>query len=230
MPDLATLKKFSYGGAPNTFGHVDFLAGLTLARGRVHEFCGPARHTLAMMAAGANGPFGPPILWITHAWHGAQFHPEGMARFVSPARLILVRARRTEDMLWAMEEALRAGVVPLVVADFPTPPASLTHVRRLHLAAESVGAGRAPLGLILTPAQGGAPGVESRWHLAPRHSPGQTGWRLQRCRARMAPQQSWDLRAHPQATGQKEWRHVEQSTGSNRWYLHTDVARHSPTD
>jgi protein ImuA len=103
-----------------------------------------------------------------------------------------------------MEEALRAGVVPLVVAELPEAPA-LTPVRRLNLAAEA-GAERArhggleaPLGLLLTPGDGGAAGAESRWHMAPLPSApaaaagGPRHWRLERRRARMAPPAGWTM-------------------------------------
>ena len=84
--------------------------------------------------------------------------------------MLFITPGRIEDMLWTLEEVLRAGVAPLAVADLPELP-SLTAVRRLHLAA---GAGAtdgllAPLGLILTPGDGGAPGVETRWHMQTRH-------------------------------------------------------------
>lgn len=166
---------------------LNVLGEMTLAPGRVHEFCGPARRTLAaMVAARTEGD----VFWIAPSWTLGGPHPDGLQRFLSPARMTFVSPRRPEDLFWCMEEVLRAGVVPLVVADLPAPPA-LTPVRRLHLAAET--GGQSPLGLILTP-EGAAQGVESRWSLAPRHH-GEEGeaWRLERLRARTAPRAAWTV-------------------------------------
>lgn len=165
--------------------------GLALTRGRVHEICGPARVVLAAMLAGRSAG---PVLWISAAWQGERLYPDGLADFADPGRLVMAQARRGEDMLWAMEEALRSGALPLVVAELAEVP-GLTPVRRLNLAAES-GAeaaqgrrGLAPLGLMLTPGAGGAAGVESRWRMG--FAPSASGlleraevWRLERERAR----------------------------------------------
>ncbi|MFW8634448.1 hypothetical protein [Cribrihabitans pelagius] len=149
------------------------LKGVTLAQGRAHEACGPARHRFALwLAAAVQGP----VLWIAPAWNSTRLNPDGMSECTTPGRFLFVQATRAEDLLWSMEEALRSGAAPLVVAELPEPPA-MTPVRRLHLAAESASenagaAGRAqslPLGLLLTPGGGGARGIESRWHLAPAH-------------------------------------------------------------
>ncbi|MEO1000854.1 MAG: hypothetical protein AAFW69_09700 [Pseudomonadota bacterium] len=161
------------------------LAGeVALVRARVHELTGRARRTLALMlAAEAAGP----ILWIRPGWEGERLFAPGAARFLAPGRLVFVEAGRAPDLLWSTEEALRSGAAPVVVAEVPTPPA-LTPIRRLHLAAEA--SGTAPIGFLLTPGEGGAQGIESRWSLAP--VPGGR-WQLSRLRARMAPPKSWTL-------------------------------------
>lgn len=176
------------------------IGDLRLARGRLHEFCGPARVTLAAMLM---GQITGPVVWVLPGWQAERLYPAGLAEFADPGRVIFARARRPEDILWTMEEALRSGAVPLVVGEVLAPP-GLTPVRRMHLAAEA-GAERAahadrlaPLGVILTPGQGGAQGVESRWHLRPAPS-GSTlierrqAWQLSRLRARMAPVAEWGV-------------------------------------
>lgn len=172
-----------------------------LARGRVHEFCGPAALTLAAATLGQDDG---PVVWTFPAWTNGRINPPGLASLAHPGRLILARARRAEDILWTLEEALRSGTVPIVVGELPALP-ELTPVRRLQLAAEAGAevARRdgtpAPVGLLLTPGDGGAAGIESRWHLAPRPSdPAQAAggrrlWRLERRRARLAPPAAWVL-------------------------------------
>ncbi len=217
---------------------------LGLARGRVHEFCGSARRSLALMAASAEGGRAEGgraegtgatnsgktgsspaarfdrVLWIRPRWVPDMLNPDGMAALVDPRCVLSVHVQRAEDLLWCMEEALRSGAVSLVIGDLPGPP-GLTPVRRLHLAAEAgaqanaqAGLGPAPLGLLLTPERGGAPGVESRWHLQPASAPASVPappassgpapdrWVLERCRDRRDPPRAWTLQrdgAHPGA-------------------------------
>lgn len=183
-------------------GGADFPGPTGLVRGRVHEICGPARRTLALIQAGAAGGAGRgPVIWIAPAWVGERLHAPGLARLTDPGRLVFVACPRAEDLLWCAEEALRqmaaAGSGATVVVELDAPP-GLTPVRRLHLAAGgnaagTGGRGRGPLGLLLTPGDGGAPGVESRWHIAPAHVPGHSVWTLERRRARGAGPAAWRL-------------------------------------
>lgn len=171
---------------------VRVMGEFALEPGRAHELCGPARRRLALAVAGA---IAGPVIWVRPAWSHLRVNPDGMIRLLDPGRLIFVEAAREADLLWSMEEVLRSGAVALVVADLPVPP-GLTPVRRLHLAAErGVEAGGAPLGLLLTPGEGGAAGAESRWSLTPRHQAGEVeAWRLARLRARRKPPAGFDVR------------------------------------
>ena len=164
---------------------------ITLAQGRVHEICGPARRTLALwLAAQTQGP----VFWIAPAWSQQRLNTDGVCQWINPARLVFVSPKRSEDLLWTMEEILRAGAVALSIVDLPGLP-NLTQVRRMHLAAQAGGRSGAhlPLGVLLTPGHGGAAGVETRWHIHPRHKEGQDIWYLDRVRARTAPHKSWEI-------------------------------------
>ena len=165
--------------------------GVHLTLRRVHEACGPNRRSLAMMIA---QKMEGPIFWVTPEWNTDHLHADGMISFINPGRMTFITPKRTEDILWIVEEVLRSGAVPLVIADLSGLPA-LTPVRRLHLAAETglTEGTSPPLGLLLTPGDGGAPGVESRWHLAARHQGTDDIWQLNRIRSRSAPPSSWRL-------------------------------------
>jgi protein ImuA len=164
---------------------------ITLPIPRVHELCGRGRRTLALHIAAQAGA---PVIWIHRRHSPDQLNPCGLARVMPPGDVLFVATDRADDSLWTMEEALRSGVVPVVVADLAEPP-GMTPVRRLHLAAETgaeTGLSR-PLGLLLTPGAGGAPGVETRYACDPAHTPGQDTWRVERLRARMLPPKVWRL-------------------------------------
>ncbi|MEM9343126.1 MAG: hypothetical protein AAGA87_08785 [Pseudomonadota bacterium] len=177
-----------------TRGHdgIAFLGELSLAKARVHEFCGTARRTLALSVARA---MQGQIFWIRPGWAVEHLNGAALPPWIDPGRVITLSPRRPEDLLWTMEEALRAGVVPLVVGDISGPP-GLTAVRRLHLAAETGAAEGdvAPVGILLTATGEGAPGVETRWRLTPNHGAnGHSAWRLDRLRARTLPPATWQV-------------------------------------
>lgn len=161
---------------------------------RVNELCGPSRRTLALMLASRTQG---PILWIRPSWKPERLNPQGVVNFVNPGRIISVEAKRSDDILWSMEEALRAGCCPTVIAECDTPP-PLTPVRRLHLAAErGTTLGNHPIiSLLLTPGDGGAQGIETRWHMTPQHETHHARWLLERRRARMTPPTAWMLDWH----------------------------------
>lgn len=178
------------------------LPPMALARGRVHEVSGPSRRVLAALAAGVAQAEGP-VLWLRPAWRVEALHPPGLAALMpDPGALVVVHCPRPADVLWGLEEALRAGCVALAVGELAGTP-DLRQVRRLHLAAaEGLSrnrlAGRkapAPLGLVLDAESGGSrlPGVESRWALHPL-PPGAGGrWRLDRLLMRGQPPRDWTI-------------------------------------
>jgi protein ImuA len=80
------------------------------------------------------------ILWCERSWAldaGALYGPAFLQFGIDPERMILVRAQRDADALWAMEEGLWSGRVAAVVGELTD--MSLTASRRLQLAAEKNG-------------------------------------------------------------------------------------------
>jgi protein ImuA len=197
QPDIATLRAAL--AAPPTLAKAHPalapLPPMSLARGRAHELTGPARRVLAAMAAGAAQAEGP-VLWLRPGWRREGLCPQGLLHFADPGALVQAACPREADILWSMEEALRAGCVALVIAEVARTP-DLRQLRRLHLAATEGGArGKlAPLGLLMAQdhAESRIAGVESRWSFAPWLDGGGYAWELARLHARDCPPARWQV-------------------------------------
>jgi protein ImuA len=168
-----------------------------LPRAALHEILaaepGAAAGFAALLLARAGGT----VLWIApepDAW------PPGLARFgLSPAQLVLVRAPRQQDALWAMEETLRCpavGAALLVAGEL-----DLTAARRLQLAAEAGGV----LGLLLRPDEDGAAPTAAltRWRIGAAasdsqspHELGDPAWSLDLLRCRGGRGGAWRATWH----------------------------------
>jgi protein ImuA len=118
-----------------------------LARGALHEIAGMGvdREQAAIAAAFAGLwlarlPAGAPILWILRGANAGaiDLHAHGLQQQgIDPSRLILVAVRRNDEVLWAMEEGLKAKRLGAVVGELAK--LDLTASRRLQLAAETGG-------------------------------------------------------------------------------------------
>lgn len=129
-----------------------------LRAARVHEAEGRGRRAFALFQATRHPG---PLVWIAPAHVPELPMLRGLPRGVGE-RLHLFRPNGETDLLWCIEEALRAAPVGLVIAE-PERPLSLTAGRRLQLAAE---AGRTT-GLILIREGSGSNATETRWHCEP---------------------------------------------------------------
>ncbi len=97
-----------------------------------------------------------------------------LSAWFDPARLLMVTARREEDLFWAMEEGLRCPGIAAVLGE--TRAADPTAGRRLSLAAEKSGVPA----LLLRPQPGPAQSVcATRWRVASAPSPDLTQIRWQ---------------------------------------------------
>ncbi|WP_276862376.1 ImuA family protein [Haematobacter missouriensis] len=111
-----------------------------------------------------------PVLWVREAWAPAQVTPEGLRTLIDPRRLLLARGDDQVETLAIAEEALKDGVIPMVVVEI-TRPLNLREGRRLQLAAQ---AGEAT-GLCLIPEGMGSNAAETRWHCGPVFDPAPSG-------------------------------------------------------
>jgi protein ImuA len=196
-----------------------------LLLGALHEILGAEGDeedaaVAAGFAAGILARLGPgPVLWCLGRpdLHG----PGLLAHGLDPARLVLVVARRDAEILWALEEGLRAGPaagLAAVVGEVGRLP--MVAGRRLQLAAERAGT----TALLLRRWRGAAEAAcerarpsaaVTRWRVAALPAAdlagapgiGRPRWRVQLLRVRGGVPAGWDLEV-ADATG-----HVSLSAG-----------------
>lgn len=160
-------------------GSIEVCEGMPgMARAALHEVLATEPGCGAAFAAMMLGRTAGTVLWIGSARAEWQAWPPGLAAWgLTPARLVLLRAERWKDALWAMEEALRCpavGGVLLVPGQgegwAERAPLDLTTTRRLQLAAEAGGG----LGIILradAPDAVTQTAAHTRWRVSPAEGP-----------------------------------------------------------
>lgn len=183
----ARVARMENGGGPRREGEIEVCAGMPgMARAAVHEVLAAEPGCGAGFAAMVLGRTEGSVLWIGSARAEWQAWPPGLAAWgLTPDRLVLLRAERWKDALWAMEEALRCPAVGgalLVPGWEDRAPLDLTATRRLQLAAEAGGG----LGLVLRADGAAAQGqtaAHTRWRVAPAEGD-EPHWRLELLRMR----------------------------------------------
>jgi protein ImuA len=183
------------------------LPGGGLALGALHEILGAGVDeedgaAAAGFAAGIAGRVGDGIvLWCLK--QRDLYGPGLAAHGLDPARIVMVRTARDDDILWVLEEGLRAPSVAAVVGEVGRLP--MIAGRRLQLAAEHSGV----TALVLRRWRNGAEAADerarpsaalTRWRVAaipslPGSEPGigTPRWRVELLRCRGAQSAEWTV-------------------------------------
>ena len=188
------------------------LPGGGLALGAVHEILGQGGDeedgaAASGFAAGIAARLGPrtgkggPVLWCLKR---PDLYGPGLAEHgFDPAHLVIVRAPRDDDLLWAVEEGLRTPGLAAVIGEIGRLP--MVASRRLQLAAERSGV----TALLLrrwrnageAAAERGRPNAAlTRWRIGalPSAATGEPGvgrprWRVELLRCRGGEPAAWDV-------------------------------------
>ena len=193
LAGLTTRTPAGSAGAPIPIFADNSLIGAGLVRGALHEVCAASPGSGVAFAAILLARCGGQVLWIATEQESNLVWPPGLLPFgLAPENLILARAARWPEALWAMEEALRCPALGAAVLMAGSGQGlDLTATRRLHLAAEAGGV----FGLLLRPdGAAGASAARTRWHIAPLSSDAAPRWRLTLLRQRGgAPAGPWNV-------------------------------------
>lgn len=180
--------------------HAGFCPIETLARPGLHDIVSPLAAHVAPLLLGQSSP----TLWVQDgATARMAGRPYARGLGLTDTALILVRAQRAGDALWAMEEAVRAGLAVIGEIEATARALDFTATRRLALFAREMGVRCA---LVRTGMAAGATsstsGASWRWrirsapslaHPCDAKAPGAPCWTLDLVRARDRAPGRWRI-------------------------------------
>ena len=146
--------------------YLEFLPGLFLKRGSVHQIAGPSRFIFALMIARNIKSY---ITWIRGKEGVVSLYPDGIISWVDINKFILVDSVKSQESMWIIEEFLKSGVSELLVCELHK-PIQYSSIRRIILAFKNVAEKKdstLPIILLVSSFQNKITGVESRWYMKP---------------------------------------------------------------
>ena len=153
----------------NTFSEIkylEFLPGLFLKRGSVHQIVGPSRFIFALIIARNIKNY---ITWIREKECTNSLYPDGLTSWVDINKLILVDSITSQESAWVMEEFLKSDVSELLVCELHK-PIQYSSLRRIILSFKNVAEEKdstLPIILLVSSFENKVTGVESRWYMKP---------------------------------------------------------------
>ena len=146
--------------------YLEFLPGLFLKRGSVHQIAGPSRFIFALMIARNIKSY---ITWIRGKEGVVSLYPDGIISWVDINKFILVDSMKSQESMWVIEEFLKSGVSELLVCELHK-PIQYSSIRRIILSFKNVAEEKdstLPIILLISSFQNKIAGVESRWYMKP---------------------------------------------------------------
>ena len=144
--------------------YLEFLPGLFLRRGSVHQIAGPSRFIFVLIIARNIKSY---ITWIRRKDCTGSLYPDGLISWVDMNKFILVDTTVDQESTWVIEEFLRSGVSELIVCELHK-PIQYSSLRRIMLSFKNAGEQKGstlPTILLVSSFQTKITGVESRWYM-----------------------------------------------------------------
>ena len=146
--------------------YLEFLPGLFLKRGNIHQIAGPSRFIFALIIA---RNIKNHVTWIRRKKCAVSLYPDGLTSWVDINKFILVDTMTNQESTWIMEEFLKSDLSELLVCELHE-TIQYSSLRRIILSFRNVEEEKdsnLPTILLVSSFQNKITGVESRWYMKP---------------------------------------------------------------